>query len=106
MALRSKRVSDRERARLARATRALASAERNDLHRGGSLVLGAISYRLELLERIAPLLDDPNRAVDPAGLVDLARLVDETPPVRDYGLPARERNERIATILAELGHDA
>jgi hypothetical protein len=89
-----------------RATRALASAERNDFHRGGPLVLGTISYRLELLERIARLLEDGDREVGSAGLVDLARLVDETPPVRDYGLPARERNERIATILAELGDDA
>lgn len=88
-----------------RATRALASAERNDFHRGGPLVLGTISYRLELLERIARLLEDGDREVGSAGLVDLARLVDETPPVRDYGLPARERNERIATILAELGDD-
>lgn len=106
MSLRSKRASDRERARLVRATRALASAERNDFHRGGPLVLGTISYRLELLERIARLLEDGDREVGSAGLVDLARLVDETPPVRDYGLPARERNERIATILAELGDDA
>ena len=89
-----------------RATRALASAERNDFHRGGPLVLGTISYRLELLERIARLLEDGDREVGSAGLVDLARLVDETPPVRDYGLPARERNERIATILAALGDDA
>ena len=89
-----------------RATRALASAERNDFHRGGPLVLGTISYRLELLERIARLLEDGDREVGSAGLVDLARLVDETPPVRDYGLPARERNERIATILAVLGDDA
>jgi hypothetical protein len=104
--LRSKRASDQERARLVRATRALASAERNDFHRGGPLVLGTISYRLELLERIARLLEDGDRDVGSAGLVDLARLVDETPPVRDYGLPARERNERIATILAALGDDA
>jgi len=106
VALRSKRVSDQERTRLLRATRALASAERYDFHRGGPLVLGTISQRLELLERIARLLEDRDREVGPAGLVDLARLVDETPPVRDYGLPARERNERIATILAELGDDA
>jgi hypothetical protein len=89
-----------------RATRALASAERNDFHRGGPLVLGTISYRLELLERIVRLLEDGDRGVGSAGLLDLARLVDEIPPVRDYGLPARERNERIATILAELGDDA
>jgi hypothetical protein len=106
VSLRSKRASDQERARLVRATRALASAERNDFHRGGPLVLGTISYRLELLERIARLLEDGDRKVGSAGLVDLARLVDETPPVRDYGLPARERNERIATILAALGDDA
>jgi hypothetical protein len=92
--------------RLARATRALASAERNDFHRGGPLVLGPISERLELLDRIACLLEDRDRAVGLAGLVDLARLVDETPPVRDYGLSARERNERIAAILTELGDDA
>lgn len=102
--MRSKRVSDRERAGLARATRALASRERNDFHRG-PLVLGAISHRLELLERIACLLENSDREVGLPGLADLARLVDETPPVRDYGLQARERNERIAAILAELGDD-
>ena len=79
-------------------------AERNDFHRGGALVLGAISDRLDLLERIARLLEDHRREMDPAGLADLARLVDETPPVRDYGPSARARNERIAAILAELGH--
>ena len=68
-------------------------------------VLGAISQRLELLERIACLLEDSDREVGLPGLADLARLVDETPPVRDYGLSARERNERIAAILAELGDD-
>jgi hypothetical protein len=103
MALRSKRVPDRTRLGLARATRELASAERNDFHRGGPLVLGAISERLDLLERIACLLEDGSREMPPAGLADLARLVDETPPLRDYGLPARTRNERIAAILAELG---
>ena len=106
MALRSKRISDGDRVRWARATRALASAERNELHRGGPLVLGTISVRLELLERIASLLEDRNREVGRAGLTDLARLMDETPAVRDYGLPARERNERIAAILVELGDEA
>ena len=103
MALRSKRVPDRTRMGLARATRELASAERNDFHRGGPLLLGAISERLDLLERIASLLEDGDREIASAGLADLARFVDETPPVRDYGLPARTRNERIAAILAELG---
>ena len=104
MALRSKRISDRERIRLARATRALAAAERNDFHRGGPLILGAISERLELLERIARLLENRDRDIALAGLADLARLVAETPPpVRDYGLTARERNDRIAGILTELG---
>jgi hypothetical protein len=106
VALRSKRVSDRERVRLARATRALASAERNDFHRGGPLVLGTISERLELLERIACLLENREREVGRAGLTELARLVGETPPVRDYGPSAWERNARIAAILTELGHDA
>ena len=106
MSIRSARVSDRERAQLARATRALASAERNDFHRGGPLVLGAISERLELLETIAALLENPKRDVDPVAVPALARLVTDTPPVRDYGAAARQRNERIASILAGLKGNA
>jgi hypothetical protein len=100
--IRSTRVSDRRRLRLARATRDLAEAERNDFHRGGPLVLGAISLRLDLLESIARLLEDQSRDIDPAVLAKLASLVEEKPAVRDYGAPARERNERIAGILAAL----
>ena len=106
MGIRSQRVSDRERIRLARATRALALAERNDFHRGGALLLGPIYERLELLESIARLLEDDDRSINPEGLQDLTGLVGETPPVRDYGLSARERNERIAAILVELGDQA
>lgn len=52
------------------------------------------------------LLEDDGREVGSVGLADLARLVEETPAVRDYGISARERNERIALILAELGDGA
>jgi hypothetical protein len=103
MGLRSAPASDRERRRLARETRSLARAEQEDFHRGGVLVLGPISERLDLLERIARLLEDTERDVAPEGLLDLALFVTETPPVRDYGRSARVRNERIADILAELG---
>jgi len=106
MGTRSTTDSDRERRRLARETRALARAEREDFHRGGALVLGPISERLDLLERIALLLEDGQREVEPEGLADLTRFVGETPAVRDYGPSARERNERIAAILIELGGEA
>jgi hypothetical protein len=106
MGIRSTTASDRERRRLARATRVLARKEQEDFHRGGALVLGPISERLDLLERIVQLLEDGEMDVAPAGLSDLARFVGETPPVRDYGPSARERNERIAAILAELGGEA
>jgi hypothetical protein len=106
MGIRSTTASDRERRRLARETRALARAEQEDFHRGGALVLGPISERLDLLERIVRLLEDKERDIESEGLSDLARFVDETHPVRDYGQSARERNERIAAILAELGGEA
>ena len=105
MGARSTRVPDRERLRLARATRALAQAERTDFHRAGVVVLGTVSLRLELLERIARLLEDPRRDISPAAAASVARLVGETPPVRDYGPSAHARNDRIATVLEELGGD-
>jgi len=92
-----------ERLRLARATRSLAEAERNEFHRGRVLELGAVARRVELLERIARLLEDTKREVTPEGAAAVARLVAQTPPVRDYGPAAQERNEQIAAILAELG---
>ena len=100
------RVSERERVRLARATRALARAERNEFHRGHVLELGAVARRVELLDRIAHLLEDPAREVTPEAAAAVDRLIRETPRVRDYGPVAQERNEHIASVLADLGGDA
>jgi hypothetical protein len=100
------RVPERERIRLARATRALAEAERTEFHRGRVLELGAVARRVELLERIAGLLEDTTREVTATGAAGVDRLVHETPRVRDYGPAAQERNGHIASILAELGGEA
>jgi hypothetical protein len=97
------RASERERVRLARATRALAKAERTEFHRGRVLELGAVARRVELLDRIAGLLEDRGQEVTPEGVAAVDRLVRETPRVRDYGAAARERNEHIASVLRELG---
>ena len=99
------RVPARERTRLSRATRALAEAERNEFHRGRVLELGAVARRVELLDGIARLLDDTTQEVTPEGVAAVERLVAQTPPVRDYGRAAQERNEHIAAILSELGGD-
>jgi hypothetical protein len=96
-------VAARERSRLARATRALAQAERNEFHHGRVLELGTVARRVELLERIARLLENTMLDVTPDGVVEVERLVHETPRVRDYGPAAQDRNERIAAILADLG---
>jgi hypothetical protein len=99
------RVPAGERIRLARATRSLAEAERNEFHRGRVLELGAVARRVELLDQIARLLEDPTREVTPEGAAAVDRLVAQTPRVRDYGPAAQERNEQIAAILSELGGD-
>ena len=100
------RISAQERIRLARATRALAEAERNEFHRGRVLELGAVARRVELLDRIAGLLADMTRDVAPEGIAAVERLVAQTPPARDYGAAAQRRNDQIAAILCELGGDA
>ena len=99
------RVPVRERLRLAQATRALAEAERNEFHRGRVLELGAVARRVDLLDRIAGVLEDRTREVTPEGVAAVEGLVAQTPRVRDYGPAAQERNEQIAAILSELGGD-
>jgi hypothetical protein len=97
------RVPVRERLRLANATRALAEAERTEFHRGRVLELGAVSRRVDLLDRVASLLEDTTREVTRDGADAVERLIAQIPRVRDYGPVAQERNEQIAAILAELG---
>jgi hypothetical protein len=103
MSQRLVQVTHGDRLRLARATRALAQAERTEFHRGGVLELGTVAARVDLLDRVVRLLEDMEREVTPEGTASLARLVSEIPPVRDYGPAARRRNDRIAAIIAELG---
>jgi hypothetical protein len=58
--------------------------------------------RLELYEQLAERVGDRRAPLPADGLAELSVLLEEEPPIRDYGPRAGERNERIATILAQL----
>jgi hypothetical protein len=64
-----------------------------------------VTERSVLYERIADRLRDLERALPEDALRDLELILSEPPPVRDYGLNAVRRNERIAAVLAELESD-
>lgn len=93
---------DRERKWLARRVRAFAHAERDQYHRAGIIEFDSIAIRSALYELIARRLEDSGRTVGKGGLSQLESLLAESPPIRDYGPRAEARNERIASILAEL----
>jgi hypothetical protein len=59
--------------------------------------------RLELYEQLARRVENRHQPLDPRGGAALEALLQEEPPIRDYGLRARERNERLARILSDLG---
>jgi hypothetical protein len=92
----------RERRRLARAVRDYAEAERQQYHRAGVLELESVAARAALYERIVALLESGESPVAEAAVRRLESLIAATPPMRDYGPRAEERNSQIASILADL----
>ena len=82
-----------------------ALAEREHFHRASVVEFDTVSERSALYERIADRLRDLDRPLPEDARRDLERLLAEPPPVRDYGLNAVRRNERIAAVLAELEGD-
>jgi len=59
--------------------------------------------RLELYDQLARCVENRHFTLEPRGVSELEALLQEEPPIRDYGLRARERNERLARILSDLG---
>jgi hypothetical protein len=97
-----RRTAARERRRLAREVRAYSHAEHEQYHRAGVLELDSVAARAALYERIAERIEDISRPLAEEGLRRLENLIGESPPVRDYGPRAQDRNELIAAILADL----
>ena len=92
----------RSRRRLAHAVRRHARRERERCHRAGVIEFASVAARTALYERIADRLEELDRAVADCGVERLEHLLAEPPPFRDYGLPAKDRNARIESILADL----
>jgi hypothetical protein len=99
------RAPDRERRRLCREVQRYALAEREHFHRASVVEFDTVAERSALYERIAERLRDLERPLPEDALRELELLLSEPPPVRDYGLNAVRRNERIASVLAELERD-
>jgi hypothetical protein len=97
-----RRTPSRERRKLAQKVRRYSREEHERYHRAGVIQLGTLAARSALYDRITALLEDPESDPSPQGLDDLRLLLSEVPPVRDYGPRAGERNDRIASILAQL----
>ena len=91
------------RRRLARDVRRLAQRERDHGHRAGVVEFAVMHSRLELYEQLARRVENRHLPLEPCGVAALEALLQEEPPIRDYGLRARERNERLAGILSDLG---
>jgi hypothetical protein len=99
------RAPGRDRRRLSRAVQRYALAEREHFHRASVVEFDTVAERSALFERIAERLRDLDRPLPEGALRDLEIILSEQPPVRDYGLNAVRRNERIAAVLAELEGD-
>jgi hypothetical protein len=97
-----RRSAARQRLRLARAVRDYAHAERDLYHRAGVLEFASVASRAALYERIVDRLEQTDHALADEALRRLEGLIAESPPVRDYGPRAAERNARIASILDSL----
>jgi hypothetical protein len=95
----------RARRRLARAVRKYAVDERELRHRASVVEFASIAERTALLEQIADRLGDLNRPVAALGVERLEHLLAEPAPFRDYGPAAKDRNERIGSILRSLETD-
>lgn len=91
------------RRRLARQVRRLAQRERDHGHRAGVVEFAPMHVRLELYDQLARCVENRHFHLEPRGVAALEALLQEDPPIRDYGLRARERNERLARILSDLG---
>lgn len=93
------------RRRLAREVRRLAQRERDHGHRAGVVEFAVMHARLELYDQLARCVENRHRhlPLESRGVAELEALLQEEPPIRDYGLRARERNERLAQILSDLG---
>ena len=99
------RTPGRERRRLSREVQRYAVAEREHFHQASVVEFDTVAQRSALYERIAERLRDLDRPLPEDALRELELLLSEPPPVRDYGLNAVRRNERIASVLAELEGD-
>ena len=99
------RAPGRERRRLCREVQRYALAEREHFHRASVVEFDTVAERSALYERIADRLRDLERPLPEDALRGLELILSEPPPVRDYGLNAVRRNERIAAVLAGLEGD-
>jgi hypothetical protein len=91
------------RRRIARQVRRLAQRERDHGHRAGVVEFAVMHVRLELYDQLARCVENRHVTLEPRGVAELEALLQEDPPIRDYGLRARERNDRLARILSDLG---
>jgi hypothetical protein len=92
----------RRRRRLAAGVRRRSQEERDHLHHAGVLELDSIRIRTALYETIALRLEDSPQPVTADALEQVEALIAEAPPIRDYGLRAQQRNERIAAVAVAL----
>jgi hypothetical protein len=91
-----------ERKHLARTVRKHARKERDRRLEAGAVDSAAVSARTALYEQIAVLVEDVRRPLGSTGLQRVRSHLHESPPLADYGLFARARNERVASILSGL----
>ena len=95
-------LETRERHHLAQEVRRHARVERERRCRAGVVEFGPIARRMSLYEEMALRLDDIEARISPRGVERLRRLLAERALFRDYGLRARMRDTRVASILADL----
>jgi hypothetical protein len=99
------RACGRERRRLTREVQRYAHAEREHFHQASVVEFNTVARRSDLYGQIAERLRDLDRPLPEDARRELELILSEPPPVRDYGLNAEKRNERIAAVLAELESD-
>lgn len=92
----------RRRRRLAADVQRRSQEERHHLHHAGVVELDSIRIRTALYETIVLRLWDSSHPASPAALEQVEELLAERPPIRDYGLRAQQRNERIAAVAVAL----
>jgi hypothetical protein len=92
----------RRRRQLAAKVRRRSHEEREQLHRAGVVELDSVRIRTALYEVIAARLENVVNPIPDKALDQVEQLLAEPPPVRDYGTRARDRNERIAAVVAAL----